>query len=284
MPNTVSPDVTMRGPTGERPLTVVAGVHGDEQSGVRAVERVLDAGHEFERAVRFVTANPPAVDAGERYLDVDMNRVFPGDADSEDRERRLAAELLDIIGDAPAIALHATHATSEPISLVSREQPGAVETAAGMATTPVVDTTDTVEGGLNRFGQVVTVETGKQGTEEAVETGVSVVEAFLRFHGALPGETPDAAPTFYQEDSVIEKPDDAPEDATCEDLYDLHVENFERVDEGDVWATVDGEELIAEEAFIPILMSECGYDDIFGYKGHVAGETLSTAREHWDLE
>ncbi len=41
------------------------------------------------------------------------------------------------------------------------------------------------------------------------------------------------------------------------------------------------EELVADEPFVPVLMSECGYRDIFGYRAHVAGETLAEARDHW---
>ncbi|WP_135304463.1 M14 family metallopeptidase [Haloarcula amylovorans] len=284
MSDTRSPDVRTRGPDDDPAVTVVAGVHGDEPSGVHAVERVLDAGHEFQRPVQFVIAHPEAVDADQRYLDVDMNRVFPGDRDSDDRERRLAAELLDVVGETPTLSLHATHSQVDPIALVSREFPRAVETAARLPTPTVVDTTDAVDGALNRFGDVVTVETGQQRTEAATESGVLFIEAFLRLHDALPGVVNDAAPTFYQEDSAVEKPASASPHATCSDVYELKVKNFEQVPTGTVWATVDGEELVAEEAFVPILMSECGYQDIFGYKGHIAGETLSEAREHWGLE
>ncbi|MBX0324486.1 succinylglutamate desuccinylase/aspartoacylase family protein [Halomicroarcula sp. F13] len=284
MSDTVSPDVTVRGPDGDPEVTVVAGIHGDEPSGVRAIQRVLDAGHEFERPVQFVYANPPALAADRRYVDVDMNRAFPGDSDSEAQEQRLAAELLDVVGDTPTLSLHATHSQPEPMTLVSREYPTALETAAALPTPSVVDTSRNVDGTLNQFAPVVTVEAGRQRTEDATDTATMLVETFLRIHDVLPGAIPEGDPTFYELDDVVEKPDDAPPGAACKELYDLEAENFELVPEGTVWATIDGEQVLADEPFVPILMSECGYQDIFGYKGFVAGETLSDARTYWEMD
>ena len=70
------PTIEDRGP-GEPELAVVGGVHSNEPSGVRAVERLCDADLALQRGVRFVIANPPAVAADERYLDTDLNRIFP---------------------------------------------------------------------------------------------------------------------------------------------------------------------------------------------------------------
>lgn len=58
---------------------------------------------------------------------------------------------------------------------------------------------------------------------------------------------------------MVEKPPDV--------TSELHVENFEAVPEGTTWATAGGEEFIADRAFVPILMSECGYAELFGYRG-----------------
>ncbi|GGN97063.1 MULTISPECIES: succinylglutamate desuccinylase/aspartoacylase domain-containing protein [Haloarcula] len=278
-----SPEVTVRGPDGDPAVTVIAGVHGDEPSGVRAIQRVLDADHEFERPVQFVYANPAALAADRRYVDVDMNRAFPGDAESDELEERLAAELLDVVGETPTLSLHATHSQPEPMALVSREYPTALETSAALPTPSVVDTSQTVDGTLNRCAPVVTVESGRQRTEDATDTATMVIETFLRLHDALPGTVATGDPRFYELDDVVEKPEDAPPGTASSELYDLEAENFELVSEGAVWATIEGEEVTADEPFVPILMSECGYQDIFGYKGVPVGESLADAREYWGM-
>ena len=71
-------DVTVRG-LGEPEFAVVDGVHGNETEGVHAVRYLREANLNFQKGVAFVLANPDAVDAGERYIDSDLNRVFPGD-------------------------------------------------------------------------------------------------------------------------------------------------------------------------------------------------------------
>ncbi|WP_276272478.1 succinylglutamate desuccinylase/aspartoacylase domain-containing protein [Haloarcula litorea] len=279
-----SPEVTVRGPGSEPEVTVIAGVHGDEPSGVRAIQRVLDADHEFERTVQFVYANPPALAADRRYVDVDMNRAFPGDAGSDAQEERLAADLLEIVGDTPTLSLHATHSQPEPMALVSRAYETALSTAADLPVPSVVDTKETVAGTLNQHAPVVTVEAGRQRTEDATDTATMVIETFLRIHDALAGNAATGEPTFFELEDVVEKPDDAPPAAACDELYDLRAENFELVSAGETWATIEGEDVVADEPFVPVLMSECGYQDIFGYKGGLAGESLDDAREYWGMD
>lgn len=114
-------DVTIRGP-GEPEVTVVGGVHGDETGGVHAVRRLREADLDLQQAVALVLANPAAVDAGERYLDSDLNRVFPGDPDG-DREERLAARLCELIEDRTTLSLHGTYSEPTPFALIHRSQP-----------------------------------------------------------------------------------------------------------------------------------------------------------------
>lgn len=280
--STETPNVTVRGPDPEPAVVVVGGIHGDEPSGVAAIHRVLGDGPDFDRTVAFVEANPAALAADRRSLDVDLNRVFPGDTDSDDHERRLAADLCSLVSDRPTLSLHSTHSQPEPMALVSRDQLRAQEIAARLPTPSIVDETAAVGGALSECGPVVTVEAGCQHTEAAAATAEKFVRAFLQVTSALPGEPPTADPTFYTLEEPVEKPDDAPESVACSQLFELRAENFGHVDSGEVWAEADGEELVAQQPFVPILMSECGYQDLFGYRGRVVGETLAEARSAWN--
>ncbi|MEF8831376.1 MAG: succinylglutamate desuccinylase, partial [Halobacteriales archaeon] len=53
--------------------------------------------------------------------------------------------------------------------------------------------------------------------------------------------------------------------------YEVHAENFERVAAGERFAAVDGDALVAERPFYPVLLSADGYADIFGYMARRAG-------------
>ncbi|PSQ14095.1 succinylglutamate desuccinylase [Halobacteriales archaeon QS_8_69_73] len=152
--------------SGEPEVAVVGGIHGDEPSGVRAVERLRAADPPLERGVKLVVANPPAVAAGERYLETDLNRSFPGDPDGS-LEERLAAELCAETDGLPTLSLHATHSTPEPMALLEHGQPGVFELADSLPVPHVVDHSQVTEGSFTDCGTVVTVEAGCQGTDAA---------------------------------------------------------------------------------------------------------------------
>ena len=263
------PDVTTRGP-GEPEVAVVGGVHGDETGGIRAVRRLREADLDLQRGVAFVLANPAAIDAGERYLDSDLNRVFPGDPDG-DREERLAAHMCTVIEDRPTLSLHGTSSRPTPFALVYRSDPREFEVAAQLPVPQVVDHWGVNEKTITTCGCTIEIEVGPQGSEAAAASAERQARAFLRAMDALPGEPSDIGQQFFHMAEPVPKPPG--------ESYALHVENFEPVSRGTVYATVDGRELIADEPFYPILMSEDGYPDIFGYKGSKLAESLEGVRE-----
>lgn len=267
----VPPEVTVAGP-GEPEVAVVGGVHGDEPSGVRAVRRLRAADLDLRRGVLFVVANPAAVAAGQRFLDSDLNRVFPGDP-SGDREHRLAADLCELLGSVTTLSIHGTHSRREPFALVHRSQPVEYDLAATLPVEHVVDHSGVNEGTITTCGCLVEVEVGIQGTDEAVDEAEFQARSFLQVVEALPGEPPPSSPSFFHMTGRVPKPPDA--------RGELFVENFEYVPEGAVYARVDGRELVAEEAFYPILMFETGYTDIFGYRGRKLGDSLAGVPASW---
>ena len=259
-----TPDVTVHGP-GDPELAVVGGVHGDEPSGVRAIERLRAADLSLERGVKLVVANPSAVAAGERYLETDLNRSFPGDPDGS-LEERLAAELCAETDGLPTLSLHATHSTPEPFALVEHTQSAAFELADSLPVPHVVDHGHVAEGSFTDCGTVVTVEAGCQGTDAAAEEAHRQARAFLAVTGALPDEdVPDTDPDYYLLEDTVEKPSGSG--------YELLVENFQRVPAGELFARAGDDELVAHTAFYPVLMSECGYEDIFGYRASRLGDS-----------
>lgn len=263
------PEVTVAGP-GEPEVAVVGGVHGDETSSVRAVRRLRSADLDLQRGVAFVIANPDAVEAGERFLDSDLNRVFPGDPDG-DHEERLAAALCDVIEPLTTLSLHDTHSQPASFALVHRSQPREYDLAADLPVERIVDHSGVNEGTITTCGTVVEIEVAPQGSDVAAEEAKRQAEWFLQRVGALPGDPPPSTPSFYQMADAVPKPPGA--------TYELHVENFEYVPDGTVYARVDERGLVADEPFYPILMSECGYREIFGYRGDLLGESLSAAYE-----
>jgi len=251
---------------GEPEVAAVAGIHGDEPCGVRAIERLLNEGplDRVRRPARLVVANEWALAAGERYVDEDLNRVFPGDPDADSHERRLAADLLDAIDGCLALGFHSTVSFAEPFGTLADPTP---EKAALMRALPLshaADFTGAVEGRSVTLPRFVNVEAGYQGSDAAAENAYDCLLAFLRHAGVLPGDAEPTRTTRYRVYDTIEKEPGRE--------YRVHAENFRRVEAGEVYAETDGgSALRAEEPFHPVLLSADGHPRLLGYRAGDAG-------------
>lgn len=115
-------------------LIVIAGIHGNEPSGVFALDRVFKKLHKHNIPIRgeflALTGNLPALEKGERFIEEDMNRLCAEGVEerllhkkeintSEDAEM---AELLQLVkdacdncsGDVYFVDCHTTSAESNP--------------------------------------------------------------------------------------------------------------------------------------------------------------------------
>ena len=259
--------------TGEPEIAVVGGIHGDEPAGERAVRTLLDERPAVERPVRFVVANEEALAAGRRYVDVDLNRSFPGDPDSPRHEERLAAALAEEIRGCSTLALHSTQSYEGTFALV--EEVGALARAVcpRLSIDAVVETGPASEGRIFSVApDTIEVECGYQGSESAAENAVELTREFLEATGALAtdgGVRQRDLPVYRLRGPIPKR---------AADSYDVYVSNFEEVAAGEVFAAVDGEGVVADEPFHPVLLSPRGYEDVFGYRAEQVGR-LSAAEE-----
>lgn len=251
---------------GEPDLAVVGSIHGDEPCGAHAIETLLEEAPAVERPVKFIIANERALDRNVRYVETDMNRVFPGDPDAEAYETRLAHELLDELRGCTTLSMHSTQSYGGPFAIVDEAGPLATSICPYLSVDVLVETAEFVENTLVGYVDVVEVECGMQGSDQATENAIQIVREFLTAAGALPGsiEPREQAIPVYQLQKLIPK--------QPADSYTVHVKNFERVAEGSPYATIDDRELIAEEPFYPVLMSPYGYDRQLGYAAELNGK------------
>jgi len=241
-----------------------------------AIDRLLAEEVVYEKPVKYIIANPPALERNVRYIDADMNRVFPGDAESHDLERRLAARVCEETAGYTTLALHSTRSKPEPFALVSRCDRDVLTLASRLPVEHVVDESALSEGSFTNCGSVVSVECGCQGTDEAADTAESVVRAFLDVTGAVDtGYEPEVGsePDYFAVEEAVPK--------DSKKSYRLLVDNFAEVREGDVYAEADDEPVVAERSFYPILMSEDGYADVLGYQGRKVASDLNGALEYF---
>ena len=249
-------------------VAVIGAIHGDEPCGVRAIERFLesDAADAVERPVKLVVANERALEAGERSVEADLNRVFPGDPNSEVHEEWLAHDLLREIDGCTTLGFHSTVSTDQPFGTLADLTPQKAEIMRAMPVAHAADFTGVVEGRSVNLPEFVNVEAGYQGSERAAENAYDCLVAYLRATDVLP-DAPDPTPTdLYRVREVVRKDPDAD--------YEVYAENFERVAPGEAYAAATGSdhELAADREFWPVLMSATGHSTLLGYEADRAGE------------
>jgi succinylglutamate desuccinylase len=243
---------------GDPEVAVVGSVHGDEPCGAHAVERLLADPPDVERPVKLVVANEEALDRGVRYVDEDLNRAFPGAPDADTHEGRLAHALLRELEGCTTFSIHSTQSYDRPFAVVDGVDALAESVCPYLSVEAVVDAGPFTEGRLVEYAEVVEVEAGLQGSPAAAANAVDLAHEFLAAVGALPRPTERRRDLpVYRLARRIPKPP--------ADSYAVLVANFERVDEGQAYATVDGEELRADGPFYPVLMSAYGYENDLGY-------------------
>lgn len=257
---------------GEPTVAAVGGIHGDEPCGVRAIERFLAAGptDELQRPVKLIVANERALEAGTRYVEADLNRLFPGDPDGDTYEERLAHDLWQEISDCTILGFHSTVSFGEPFGTLADLTPAKAEIMRALPLSHAADFTGLVSGRSVNLPNFVNVEAGFQGSDAAADNAYDCLLAYLRVMDALPGEPEPTPTTHYRVRKTLEK--------TPGTTYRVHVENFQRVPAGTAYATTGtGEELVAEREFWPVLLSASGHDALLGYAADRTGEIGAVA-------
>lgn len=107
-------DAAAPGPT----ALIQAGIHGDEIAGVHALQELLEADALRPTRGRLLVCpvmNPRAYRARQRAAPggLDLNRCFPGDADSPEWERRLARTFMDLVLDERPAVMATLHESTK---------------------------------------------------------------------------------------------------------------------------------------------------------------------------
>ncbi|PSP94434.1 succinylglutamate desuccinylase, partial [Halobacteriales archaeon QS_1_68_44] len=220
---------------GDPEVAVVGGIHGDEPCGSAAVEAVVEADPDVARPVKLIVANEEALKRGRRYVEEDLNRAFPGSPDADTHEGRLAHDLLTEIRGCEILSLHSTRSYAAPFALVDEMDGHARSICPYLSVEAVVETSQYSEGRLIAYPDVIELECGLQRSAVAAENARALVREFLVATGVLPG---DAEPPRQHPLSVFCLDQRIPKQAA--DSYEVFVENFERVAEGEQFAAADG--------------------------------------------
>ena len=244
---------------GEPQYAVTACIHGDEPSGKKAIERLLDSEYDFKKPVKFVIANEEALEKNERFLDVDLNRNFPGDPDSDKHEERLATKVLEEVKGMKVMDLHSTRSEPTPFMTLGDISDTVLKLMKGTG----VDKACYFEeesGVMGEYVDAFIVEAGPQGTEDAVDMAYDILVNYLATLEIIEEEYEKSDPEIFKYYETVRGGD-----------WEFLKTNFEKVEKGEVFARHGTTELISTEEFYPVLMSTDGYEDILGQKARKMG-------------
>jgi succinylglutamate desuccinylase len=238
---------------GQPEITVIGSLHGDEPAGKNAIERFLRKDYCFRRPVQFIVANEKALEQGERFLDTDLNRAFPGDEESSLHEERLAARIMEKIQETEVLDLHTTRSYPLPFSTFSNLNDATRDLLKSAAVKNAVLFPEE-SGTLNEQVDGIIVETGFQGTAMAETNALGVIKNFLAAKNVIDVDYGRSDPAVFRHRETV-KGD-----------WKFRAENFRKVQKEEVFAERDGEKLRAKQEFYPVLMSTDGYENMLGFK------------------
>ncbi len=149
-------------------ILFLAGTHGDEWVGVKVLQELNQ--EMPDKKISWVLANEKAIKLRKRFIDVDLNRVAPGDPKARAYESRRAEELLKIAkGYRYVIDIHANKANTGLFTIVTNPKPENLFLAAALPIENIVIWTakeSAATGPLTQFvKRGVEIECGPKGSE-----------------------------------------------------------------------------------------------------------------------
>jgi predicted deacylase len=248
---------------GERPIVYVnACTHGNEKVGARILEALKDVRVRRGTLVTNI-ANQEAFSLNKRFVDQDLNRVFPGKPDGC-HEERLAHSLLPLVQAADVVVdIHSTESGKHSALIVTKLDGPTVEVIRFVNPKRTVLMSATKDNSLISAAKVgIGFEYGKDGDEATYQ---GTLDGILDILGGLgmvegrPKERKKPQTEFYRVSGPLRKEKGF--------TVEKGVRNFVLVRKGQVVARSGHGELLAPRDFYPVLFGRNTYTEIFGFMG-----------------
>lgn len=184
-----SPQIIAEVGLGDVRLVVNVATHGNEVLPVIAAHKAIELlkNQHIDGCVRFTVANPPALRVNKRFIESDLNRIYPGKSDGT-IEERLATEMFPYIDSVPFVLdMHTSPNTPPFVVMVDRSR-GHLEFAEHLGIQDIALLVMKPEPhSMVQFAHYgVGVELGLHNDETVIERGVHVIANVMRGIGMLP--------------------------------------------------------------------------------------------------
>ncbi len=235
--------------SGRKKLCIVTCLHGDEKEGLTAL-KILERLEGIDGKVKVIVANLLAVKHDKRFLESDLNRVFPGSRFGN-YEERLAREIVREVRRCPLVVdLHSTSTFSPPFAISTKEGQKHLELASLTGVKRLVLMGDEIAKGkalIDHCRTGISIELGKKGSYAARENCRKIISNLLVNLGMIEGEGKASDPRIYRTMFFLRAPEGG---------FECSLHNFSYVKKGQIIGKGKGTLLKAREPFYSILVGE----------------------------
>jgi len=233
------------------PLFVSVLLHGNEPTGLHAVQRLLHhyVGRELPRALSVFFGNVAAAQEGVRRLpgQPDYNRVWPGGDDLSSPEAQMMARIVDIMRERRVFAsidIHNNTGLNPHYACVNelRNENLQLATLFGRTVVYFITPRGTQSAAMTRHCPAVTLECGKPGEARGVAHATEFVEACLHLAAVPDSPVAEHDIDLFHTVARVTVPEDvefafAPAEAPLVFPRDLEHMNFQEMPAGTPFAT-----------------------------------------------
>ena len=220
-------------------ISIVCCLHGNERYGLDVIER-------FSDRISCFVGNPLAAEKNARFLDSDMNRVFPGREDGNYEERK-AFELIEKLKDYDyVIDLHSTPNPCPLFGIITKPTKEKIEFAKDLGLDKLVIVSDDYASGRALIDFVrcgISIEIGPSESEEIAEKVIEKLEKL--------SDKKETYPEVFEVFDIVKQ-----------EYEKIMIGNFEEVKKGQIITKDKRETQTAKKDFIAILVSEKPYNNV----------------------
>lgn len=235
--------------------------HGNEFVGVKVADQIKNLHLELiGNGLDIQIANEQAYTEKKRFIDHDLNRVFPGNPKGSYEEKR-AHELAPVIFTYDlVIDVHSTESGSGDMVIVTKMDTVTKAVLQSLSPKYVLFMNMIPDRSLISQAKIgIAFEMGSERDISTVDKTLNGVEFLLSYMGLIQTKKSLGFVTEYFEVfSQVSKPLGA--------LLEDHVKNFTMIKAGEVFARKsDGTPIVAESDFYPVIFGSMNYKTIFGF-------------------
>jgi predicted deacylase len=230
---------------------IIACLHGNETVGLDVIAHIRKL-NIIKGTLKLITANTDAVKLGKRFVDIDLNRAFPGNPNGN-YEEKIAHELIKELGECDHVLdIHSCGIESPAFAIITKNNKETIDMIRMSGLNKVVIMPDSMANkkALIDYCNGISIELGLHNTEETLKKGI---KSTLNFLGNLGIINYDVKNTKYNIFNVIKK---VPK---SEGIIKSNTYSFQKVKEGDLLYKANNKNIYSEKEFYAILPNEPSY-------------------------